>query len=204
MWILWLILGIIGAFVAVVLLLPVYVIIKNDENNNLLIHYRFLGKTYGEIPRPDNSIVKSLKEITGITRAKERLSKEKLEDNAYQAVKELLDILGDLLREIASVLRYCTAKEFRIRVVCAADNAADTAISFGRVSALVYGFSAAVENLMRVRKRGRDLYVSCDFENGKKELYYAFHIRVRIYVLFPALLRLAMKEAEREMEKDRK
>ncbi len=204
MWILWTILGLIALVIVVVLLLPVHVIIKNDDNDNLLIHYRFLGKVYGEIPKPDNPIIKSLKEATGITRAQDRISQGGKWEDAYQAVKEVCDILGDLLTELTDILRFCTAKVFRVRVVCATDNAADTAITFGKVSMLVYGLSTVAESLMRVRKRGRDLYVTCDFENGEKELRYEFLIRVRIYALIPALFRLAMKEAQRQVEKDSK
>ncbi len=204
MWILWSILGLIVLVIAVILLLPVHLIVKNDENNNLLIHYRFLGKTYGEVPKPDTSIIKGLKEITGIKRAQEKIDKGNLMNDTYQAVKELCEILGDLLTELVGVLRFCTAKVFRVRVICAEDNAADTAITFGRVSAVVYGLGAVAENLMHIRKRGRDLYVSCDFENGQKELRYHFVIRARLCALLPALFRLAMKEVERDMAKENK
>lgn len=204
MWILWTILGVIALVITVILLLPVHLIVKNDDNNNLLIHYRFLGKVYGEVPKPDTSVIKSLKEITGITRAQEQISQGKLAEDTYQAVKELCDVLGDLLAELATVLRYCTAKVFRVRVVCAAENAADTAITFGKVSMLVYGLGTVAENLMHVRKRGKDLYVTCDFENGQKDLRYEFVICARMYALLPALFRLAMKEVQREQENEQK
>ena len=52
MWIAIGIAGFIAVLITVILLLPVKVIIKNDENNELILRYRFLFKTYGENPDP--------------------------------------------------------------------------------------------------------------------------------------------------------
>ena len=197
MWIFWLILGVIGALIAAVLLLPIHLIIKNDENNNMLIRYRVLGMTFGEIPKPETPLEKSLKESTGIARAMERLSRRKLLEDTVQSVKELCEILRDLFEELNNGLRRCTAKVFRVEVVCAEDNAADTAIAFGKVSALVYGLSAAVANLIKIRKRGRKLDVRCDFEGGKKQLRYEFVIMVRGHWVLSTLVKLMLKETRR-------
>ena len=201
MWIVLMILGIIVLLLGAVLLLPLHLIVKNDENNNLLIRYRVLGKTYGEIPKPETDLAKSIKQVTGISRAEEQLSRKKILEDTIESVKELCNILGDFLGELTSVLRHCTAKVFRVRVVVAKDNAADTAIAYGKASMLVYGLSAVASNLMRVRKRGRELEVRCDFDGGEKELRYEFVIMVRAYSLLFALVRMMRKEADREKAK---
>ena len=71
------ILGILAAIITAILLSPVYVIIKNDKSNNLIILYKLLFKTFGENPDPNHPIVTALKKSTGI----ERLEKESLEKN---------------------------------------------------------------------------------------------------------------------------
>ena len=56
----WIFLGIllfIATLITVILLLPVYIIIKSDENGELVLLYKFVGKTFGEEPDPKNPIV---------------------------------------------------------------------------------------------------------------------------------------------------
>ena len=201
----WIALGIIGGLVALILIimmLPVNVIIKNDERNNLLLHYRFLGKLYGEIPDPNSPILLQLKKSSGIARIEQQLADGKLSGTTMDEVKELLNIVGDLLRELVNILKYCTAKVFSIDVVCHKENAADTAIAFGRASSLVYGFTTAISNIMKIRKRGRNVRVDCDFSEAKT-LRYEFVIMVRLHRVLGALWRLAMEEIRRE-EKQKK
>ena len=58
----WIVLGIIGflaLLITVILLLPVKIILRNDDKEALILRYRFLGKTFGEDPNPDDPIVKA-------------------------------------------------------------------------------------------------------------------------------------------------
>lgn len=198
----WIFLGIVGGLallVTVILLLPVDVIIRNDENGNLLLHYKFLGKLYGEVPNPENPLVLQLKKTSGISRIEESLSSRKDGGSTMAAIREICDILGDLLKEVVAILKYCTAKKFSVRVVCAADNAADTAIAYGRTAAAVQGLYGVVSNLMKVRRRGREISIGCDF-SGQQEKQFRYHIviMVRLHRALGALWRLAMAEAKRE------
>lgn len=201
----WIFLGIVGglaALIFIIAMLPLNVIIKNDENNNFLLHYRFLGKLYGELPDPTSPILLQLKKSSGVARIEKQLADGKLTNTTKEEIKELLKIIGDLLRELAGILKHCTAKIFRIHVVCYRENAADTAIAFGRTSSLVYGFATGIENVMRVRKRGRDVRVDCDFSGEKKTMRYEFVIMVRFGRVLGALWRLAMEEIRREKREE--
>ena len=67
----WIALGIIGflaALITVILLLPVKVIIKNNENNELILRYKFLWKTFGERLDPNDPIIRTLKSLSGYER----------------------------------------------------------------------------------------------------------------------------------------
>ncbi|MBR2447526.1 MAG: hypothetical protein IKB29_00930, partial [Clostridia bacterium] len=76
MWIFLSVLLFLILLITVILLLPISVIIKTDQNDELILRYRFLFKTYGEDPDPNNPIIKTLKEASGIS----RLEKENLKD----------------------------------------------------------------------------------------------------------------------------
>ena len=69
----WIALGIVGflaALITVILILPVKVIIKSDGNDELYLRYKFLGKTYGEDPDPNDPIILMLKKAGGVIGAK--------------------------------------------------------------------------------------------------------------------------------------
>ena len=75
----WIFLGIVAflaLLITVILLLPVYVIIKTDKNGELIFRYKFLNKIYGEDPDPNNPVVKTLKKASGVS----RLEKDKLKE----------------------------------------------------------------------------------------------------------------------------
>ena len=194
------ILCILAAIITAILLSPVYVIIKNDKSNNLIILYKLLFKTFGENPDPNHPIVKALKKSTGI----ERLEKESLEKNIEDSglsttVSETCRILADLLKEIAKLLKYCTAKEYKLKIICSSDDAAETAVSYGKCCAAAFPLLGLFGSLMKIKKKGRNIDIRCDF-TGKKELFrYKFVISVKLCHVLAAFLRVAITEAKRRV-----
>lgn len=126
--------------IAVILLLPVRVIIKYGDGDEVKLLYRFLGKTFGENPDPNNIIVKSAKKLTGISRFDSiGTVKGSIEDMGVSATAgQIADILMSLLGRVVWILKYCVAERFFIKAVCAGDDAADAAMEYGAVCAVVY------------------------------------------------------------------
>ena len=116
----WIALGIIGflaALITVILLLPVKVIIKNDEQEPLILRYRFLFKTYGEDPDPNNPVIKALKTASGV----DRLSKETLQESVrsgglQKSVTETFSILKSLAKELWQLLKLCKVTKLNIAI----------------------------------------------------------------------------------------
>lgn len=206
MWIFLGILGLIALIITVILLLPVYIIIKNDEDGNPIIRYRFLFKTYGENPDPNNPLLKAVKKLAGI----DNLSKKQLQhDIARRGVRNTLsqtfDILIDLFREILGLLKYCTAKKLELEVVCASSGAADTAIGYGQCCAVAYPLIGLVEAaLKKTCRRGRKINMRCDFNEKEDYVNYNFTVYIRICRLIAALFRIAVAEAKRQIEKQKR
>ncbi len=200
----WIFLGIVAflaAVIAVILSLPIYVIIKSDENGELVLLYRFLGKIYGEHPDPNNPILKQLKKSSGVARIeKQGLQKSLAQQGFWATVSETCRILADLLIEIGHILKYCTAKKFEIEAVCAEEDAADTAIRYGQCCAAVYPLSGILSANMKVKKKARKIDIRCDFTSGKPSFRYDFLIMVRLGRALAALWRISLKEAKRTYE----
>ena len=201
----WIALGIV-AFLAVVitviLSLPVYVIIKNSDEGELMLRYRFLFRTFGEHPDPNNPIVLLLKSATGLDKISVDVLKGKVKTGGVSVtVEETARILLSLLGELRGILKYCVAKKLYIDVICTADDPADAATNFGLCSAFVYPVAGFLKSeLGRVSKRGESITVRCDFEGTEDTFDYHLVIRVRVFRLLAALWRIILREARAQAE----
>ena len=202
----WIFLGIIAfiiLLITVILLLPVYVIIKTDETGEVIFRYKILFKTYGENPNPDNPIVKTLVKTSGL----ERLRKEQFKESAMRGT--VLDALGEnvslivgLLKHLLGLLKRCKVKVLKLNVICAEGDAAETAIYYGQSCALVYPLVSFIHASLKVRKKGEKVEIICDYDG--QESYYELEtiLVVRVFRVLGAVLRAGIDEAKRMAQED--
>ena len=202
----WIFLGIIAfilLLITVILLLPVYVIIKTDETGEVIFRYKILFKTYGENPNPDNPIVKALVKTSGL----ERLRKEHFKESARRGT--VLDALGEnvslilgLLKHLLGLLKRCKVKVLKLNVICAEGDAAETAIYYGQSCALVYPLVSFIHASLKVRKKGEKVAIICDYDG--QESYYELEtiLVVRVFRVLGAVLRAGIDEAKRMAQED--
>lgn len=197
----WIALGILGGLallITALLLLRVRVILKSDERGQLQLRYRYLFKTFGEDPDPDDPIIKMLKKSAGITRfEKEQLQQQVGQEGLTDTVKESFAILRDLISQVVGLLKRCTATKLQLTVVCAGTDAAETAIRYGQISAAAYSFLSLLNSIMRVRKRGCKFDLRCDFTAKSGEFSYHAEISVALFRVLAAFFRVAWAEAKR-------
>lgn len=204
----WILLGIIAfiiLLITVILLLPIYITIKTDETGEAIIRYKILFKTYGENPNPDNPIVKALVKTSGL----ERLRKEQFKESAKKGT--VLDALGEnvslilgLMKHLLGLLKRCKVKVLKINVVCAEEDAAQTAIYYGQCCSIVYPIVSFIHASLKVRKRGEKVQILCDYD--RNESYYEFEtvLVVSVFRVLKAVLRAGIDEAKRMAEQDAK
>ena len=198
MWIALAIIAFLAVLITVILLLPVDVIIKNDENNELILRYKLLGKVYGENPNPNDPIVKALNNASGI----HRLDTKQLKENAQtkplkEAVSDSLDLIWDLLKELASLLKYGTAKKFHIHIHCTGDDPADNAFLCGKYYAISYGLLHMLRPIIRIPKRACQIQIDSGDLTEKEIFRYDVLLRVHLRYVLAAFWRLAYTEAQR-------
>ena len=197
----WIALGIIGflaALITVILLLPVKVIIKNDEQEPLILRYRFLFKTYGEDPDPNNPIVKALKTASGV----DRLSKETLQESVrsgglQKSITETFAVLKGLAKELWNLLKLCKVTKLYVAICCAGDDVDQAAIRYGACCTATYSFVNLLRSYFRVRERGCKVDITCDPFGEKTSFRYEVVLVVRVKQVLAGLWRTAMAEAER-------
>ena len=198
MWIALAIIGGLAVVITAILKLPLYIIIKNDEKNELILLYRFLGKIHGENPDPNDPIVRTLKRTSGVDRfEKEKLQKKVQTSGLKESVKESLAVLGDILKEAVALLKFCTATKWHIRVRCAGEDPADAAMHYGYYSAAIYGVMELAATRVKFLRRRCKVEIDCAF-NGEEEIFrYDVELRVTLDHVIAAFWRLAWAEAKR-------
>ena len=197
----WIALGIVGflaALITVILLLPVRVIVKNDDQNELILRYKFLGKIYGEEPNPDAPIIKTLKAASGVERLEKTKLKKTVKNEGWQkTVADSYELVIDLLKEVLALLRRCTITKLRVDILCVGDEADEAAIHYGQCCAITYSLLNVLQGLMRVRKRGRSIHIGCDFCETESVFRYHVELTARIGPVLAALWRVVLAEARR-------
>ena len=197
----WIALGIVGglaALITILLLLPVKVIIKNNDRNEFIFRYKYLFKTFGEDPDPNAPIVKTLKSVTGVDRLNKSAVKENIDaEGLIKTVKESLSMVVDLLKEILKLLGRCKVTRLHVTIRCTGDGADEAAFHYGECCAVTYSLLNVVNGLLKVRKRGCNVDVACDFMGDKPVFRYDVVLKIRASRVLAALWRVAWAEVKR-------
>ncbi len=199
----WIVLGII-AFIAlvitVILLLPIYVTIKIDKENDFYFRYKFLNKTYGENPDPNNKIIKTLKDASGVSRLEKNNINNSSDESTITIIKENFSLIVELLKEIVMLLRFCKAKKFKLNIVCADECAANAAITYGECCAIASPILGYIHSLVKVKRSGESINIECKYDSNDSEFTFETILVVRVFRVIAALLRVIWAEAKRQNE----
>lgn len=197
----WIALGIIGflaALITVIILLPVKVILKNNEQDGFILRYKFLGKIYGEEPDPNNPIIKALKVSSGLDRlSKENISQSIRTDGLPQGISESYDVLKDLLKEVWRLLKLCRISRLRITIRTTGKDAAQAAIHYGEACAVTHAFLSFLQYYFRIRKRDYKVDIACDFFGDQPVFYFDMILSTYVGRVLKGLWRTVMAEAKR-------
>ena len=198
MWIVLGILGFIAVLITVILLLPVKIILRNDEKNELTIRYKFLWKTYGENPDPDDPIVKALLKSSGVSRLKKSTFQKNVKTGGLKkTLSESGNMLIDLLKEILAILKHATITRLHIKIRCVGDEVDEAAIHYGQCCAVVYSLLNVLRGLMEVRRQGCNIDVGCDLFGSEEVFRYEIVLVVRAGRVLAAFWRTVMAEVKR-------
>ena len=198
MWVALAILAFLALLITVIWLLPVKVIIKNDEENQLILRYVFLFKTYGENPNPDDPLIKMLKKAGGVERLEsETLRRNVRADGLRKTVSQSYSALIELLKELVALLRICTVTKLNVKIRIAEEEPDQAAIHYGLYCAATNTLMATLQSFLRIRKRGCAIDIASDFMGSKPEFRYHAELVVRFGQVLAAFWRVALAEAKR-------
>lgn len=198
MWIILGILGFLAVLITVILLLPVRIILKNSENEPLILRYKFLFKTFGEDPNPDDPVVKMLKSATGADRLDRKAVQQSIESHGLKkAVSQTFTTLAALVKEIVNLLKVCRITKLHVTIRSAGEDASEAAIHYGQCCAATYTLLDILGHYTKLRKRRCKIDIGCDFDADKSFFRYDVVLTVRVWRVLKALWKVAMDEARR-------
>ena len=197
MWIVLGILAFLATLITVILLLPVKIILKNDEQNELILRYKYLFKTFGENPDPDDPIVKALLSATGVERLQTKNVQKNIQTEGLKStISASFSMLIDLLKEVVALLKRCTITRLHITIRASGEDVDDAAIHYGQCCAATYSLLNVMRSFLKVRKRGCNIDLGCNFFE-KSVFRYEVVLSIRAARVLGGLWRVAMAEAKR-------
>lgn len=190
--------------IVLILMLPVRVVIFTQADGNIKILYKILFLTFGKKPNPRSLIVRVAKELTGLSRLSDLGTiKKSLSNSGVSATAgQIVHILMLLLGRVVWLLQYCTVKRLRVDAVCAGADAAEAAMEYGATCAVIYPLLGYLEGNMKVRQKGLDINVNCDFSRVLGAFDLEAVISVRIWHVARALVYIIRKNVEEEIYKE--
>lgn len=197
----WIFLGIvlfILLLIIIILLLPISFIIKTEPNGKLKILFKILFKTFGEDPNPNQPIIKTLKDIFGINKLdKKEFNKSTKKDELFSTLRNKFNLIINILKKLIELLKKCKIKTMKIDIICAEEDAAKTAISYGTCYAIISPLINFVNNSIKIRKKAQKINIQVDYH--RQEPYFNINIVVVIplFRLAIALIKLAYEESKR-------
>ncbi len=145
------------AALLILLLLPISLRVNYKESLEVRIRYLFVSvRVFPKKAKKKSAEAKRKQEI-------KQAAKEGKEDLSHiqtmlkeEGIAATASYLSEMLRLIGSAARRLLAAasmDIRLRIIVASEDAAQTAVDYGRVCAAVYPLEAALECLTHVRRR---------------------------------------------------
>lgn len=201
---LWIVLGSVLAFFTLILTLPLRLRVTFDGALCVRAGYGPVMLTL--YPRAEKTPAQKVRAAKKQAKKQARLKKKSEKSPPRGKEKSTLSAVEHLLREegLEAVITYYAGlvklagtaarrifralhiSRFRLSVVVSAQDAADTALAYGRACAGIYPASGLLEGLMRVRRR--QVMVTPDFLKGQSEV----RGELRLWVLPARLLGAAL------------
>lgn len=193
----WIFLGILS-FIIFLLLMPIYIIIKNDGNNNNIFSVKFLFFEFrfnGDRPRKTKKSEKTDQETE---KHKKKTTEEK---NFRETLSQTVKLISEIFEELQKIFKHLVAKKFQLQIICASKDAAQAAIHYGECCAAVYPVLGFISSAIKVKEKGRDIDIRCEYDKSRWIIKYHFIIGIRIYHILAALIRFGAKEVKRQVKK---
>lgn len=193
----WIFLGI-SAFIIFLILLPISIIIKNDDNNNIIFSIKFLFFNFAFNGDRSENTKKAKKTEQEAEKHKKKTAEKK---DFKETLSQTMKMLSNIFEELQKVFKHLVTKKFRLQIICTSKDAAEAAIHYGECCAVVYPVLGFISSAIKVKEKGRDIDIRCEYEKNSWEIKYHFILSISVCHILSALIRFGGKEIKRRVKK---
>ncbi len=160
--------------ILVLLTLPISIIADFMEEGEITVKYLFLRFKFGLKRGKEDKPKKRKKKSDEKPEIAERHKKE---ESLTSKVTAYSGLVRELLKKLVELLKNMVVKDFIVDIKVASSDAADTAIKYGSLCAVVYPTVALVDDFMEVRRERIDVYPDFDAKESEAKAYIKLSIK---------------------------
>ena len=105
-----------------------------------------------------------------------------------ETVLLVIDIIKSVLPPLYNLLKKVRITSLTVDITVAGEDAAQTAINYGKINALFHSSFAALQNFVKVK--AKRIKIECDFLKTESEQMIFFKVKIRIFFVIIAFLRM--------------
>lgn len=192
----WIITGIVFGVVILIILfllmLPVNLCVKNGKDGQPDLYFRILWFKFSGKSKENNK-QKRIKNFLGLSKGKEKKT-DKKEETFPNKIKNILETLWSFLSQADSLFKNCRVTRLKLKIVCAGEDAAETAVNYGIVCATVYNLTGYLSTALKVKNNAIKVDISCDYVANNGSIEYDVILYLRVWVLLSSLLRISIEK----------
>ncbi len=173
--------GLILAIILLIVLSPIKAFVSVSDGAFLKIKFlSFTVYSYDSKvePKTKKQVEKKEKEKTDI---KTTLAKITNTTNNYDKLITLINMLKSILSKFQKLLKHTVVKDFKFNITVAREDAADTAIKYGKVCSLVYPIATLFGKCVNFKPE--DISVYSDFSGADTNFNLEFLVKLRVIYL---------------------
>lgn len=194
MWISLIIIAIILLLISAILFLPVHFLfnVGSDRSPSLFLRFLFLKidvlkfaeKKSSKPKKRSKALAKSVKENQDQDDKKKPLS-ERITDT-IETVKKVIDIIKEFIQRIK-------IKKLKIYAVTADTDAADAALDYGKLCAVVYPAVSFLQSCIDIDEKGLEISLHCDFDSESPVFSFDTDIVFNLFNVIAIFVKNALK-----------
>ncbi len=190
---LWIILSIIAFFV-ILLILPVRVFYVGGTNEQDVLKIKYLFFSYTAMPKKEKKPSRR-KERKKLKKAQKKAEKEQKSGPApEQTLSDKIELAKTAVRAVDGTLKKFMRRlrvKLALSITIGRDNAADTAVDYGKYNSYIYSAYATLSNAVRFKKT--DITVDPDFEREIFEYKISCKLTASLFIIVSSALSIALR-----------
>ncbi len=139
--------------------------------------------------KADKKTETSFKIFGKTLRKKDKKNTKDKKPDILKLIKFIFSERSVMFETLKYLLKKSSVNDFKLHIVSSCDDAAETALLYGGICAVIYPAVAFLETVIPVKKD--DIKISCDYENNCPSLFLLINIRVSVFSLLKAYFKVS-------------